>query len=123
MILSAGWTRRLIPHLACLILTFGSSPFSPPGEGDARASGGYAPHVPGEILIKFRQSAGPWENANARAAVGGARLKRFRSGAEHWILGAGLGTEEAIARLRDDPAADYGEPNYLLHAHVPPNRP
>src|SRR3989442_12900739 len=96
--------------LACaaflLLLFAGPLRARPPG-GGGHGAPAYAPHVPGEILVKFRKTAGPSERVNARATVGGTRLREFRSGAEHWKTGPGVSTEEAIARLHGNPHVEY----------------
>jgi len=85
-----------------------------PGEKDA---------VPGEVLIKFRPGLTKQAHGQVKAGVGARSRRRFASGAEHWILPAGLTTEAAIDRLRRDPGVEYVEPNYIVHALRVPDDP
>jgi len=79
--------------------------------------------VPEEVIIRFKDQAGPSERASARAQVSSRIVRRFRSGAEHWELGKGVTTEEAIARLRKNPHVRYVEPNYIRRIDALPNDP
>jgi subtilisin family serine protease len=82
-----------------------------------------APHVPGEILIKFRPGALATERAGVRANLGASTRRRFRSGAEHWKLPPGLSTEKALERLARNPFVQYAEPNYIVQAERLPDDP
>jgi len=110
--------RRWVPALrwpAILVFWFAASlslAASPPRLPD---------HVPGEILIRLRPTAGPADRAAVRARVAAGRTGRFRSGAERWRLGNGRTVEEAIARLRGHPLVVYVEPNYIVSAAVRPD--
>ncbi len=117
--------RRLLILLASAVaaaalgLVPASVPPSPPGGGPSR----YRPHLPGEILLKFKKQARPADRAAVRAKVAARRLRRFRSGAEHWKLGSGLTAEKAIALLERHPHLEYVEPNYILSADLIPDDP
>ncbi len=80
-------------------------------------------YVEGDLLVKFRASAPGSERSRARADLGAARLHHFRSQAEHWRLGPGVTTEEAVARLRQNPHVEYAEPDYILQAAAFPDDP
>lgn len=97
----------------------GSSPGN--GGGNGGHGSGYAPYVPGEVLIKFKDAAGPNERANLRAQLNAQKVRGFRSGAEQWRLGAGQDTERAIAQHRGNPHVQYVEPNYLIQMDAVPN--
>ncbi|MBI4231006.1 MAG: choice-of-anchor D domain-containing protein [Planctomycetes bacterium] len=117
------FARLTILALAiCLFLGGGGVPVSPPAvtPGGPSTPGD---HKPGEVLIKFRPSAGAAERDDVRSGLGASRARRFRSGAEHWKLGAGLSTEEAIARLRAHPRVEYAEPNSIVRADLLPDDP
>lgn len=101
----------------------GTLPASPPAPGGGSGRPLYAPHVPGEVLIRFMETVSPAERADVRARLGAEPVRRFRSGAERWRLGHGVGTEEAIARFRGHPRVRYIEPNYVVHADVLPDDP
>ena len=109
--------------LASWILSgpLGSSPGN--GGGNGGRGSGYAPYVPGEVLIKFKDSAGPNERANIRAQLNAQKVHGFRSGAEHWRLGHGRDTEQTIAQYRGNPHVAYVEPNYLISIETAPNDP
>ncbi len=81
----------------------------------------YASHVPGEVLVRFKDSAGASERAQARTGRAASRLRQFRNGGEHWRLGPGETTEQAIAALRENPNVKYAEPNYIVHSDTAPN--
>src|SRR5438093_680226 len=100
--------RKFPGVLLALAAGFAASSSAPTPAIDPAASGEGATeiasaHVPGEILVKFRERAVMADHARARAGVAARLLKTFRSGAEHWQTGGGMTTEEAIARLLGDP--------------------
>ncbi len=109
--------------LACLAIVGTWAGSSGRGSSSGHGPALYAPHVPGEVLIKLKGTAGPNEHANVRAQVAAQKVRAFRSGAEHWKLGAGRTVEQAIALLRGNPHVDYVEPNYLVQAELAPNDP
>ena len=130
-------SRRLRAQGIILIITAALSALpagggSPqPGEKGAGppAGGGAAPpkqerrYVEGDVLVKFRASAAQSERGRARAELGARSLGQFRSRAEHWRLGAGRTTEQALERLRRDPNVEYAEPDYILEAALAPADP
>ena len=101
-------------------LLLSGSPFMP---AMAAPPPGQEGHVPGEILIKFKPNTHASERGQARAGVAAERRHQFRSGAEHWHLGPGVTTEQAIERLRHNPHVQYVEPNYLVHSFRAPDDP
>ncbi|MBI3449035.1 MAG: S8 family serine peptidase, partial [Acidobacteria bacterium] len=88
--------------------------------GGQGAGPGYAPD---EILVKFHRNVKAADRDHVRNQVGGVTRGRFRSGAEHWKLGKGLTTDQALARLRSHPFVEYAEPNYVLSISTAPNDP
>ena len=104
--------------LATLLTLATGMLLSAPGGGH----GGPA-FVQDEILIKFKPSAKGADKATARADVAGAKVRAFKSGAEHWKVGHGLGVEKAIEKLKRNPYVAYAEPNYEIRAEVVPNDP
>ncbi len=86
-----------------------------------KPNGPSAAYVPGELIVKFKPQAEGRHKASARADVAGELHRTFRSKAEHWRLGPGVDTEQAIARLKANPEVEYAEPNYILTADVIPN--
>ncbi|HET6372607.1 MAG TPA: choice-of-anchor D domain-containing protein [Candidatus Polarisedimenticolia bacterium] len=95
-----------------------AAPATPPAPAPAPGA-----HVPGEILIKFKPGASANQRGQSRAEFGAIRQSTFRSGAEHWRLGPGVTTEQAIARLRNHPFVQYVEPNYTQQALAVPTDP
>ncbi len=81
------------------------------------------PHVPGEVIIKFREGASRLARDRVFLELGAepiARLKSIR--ADRGKL-TELSVAEAIARVANHPAIEYIEPNYLLHAATTPSDP
>ncbi|HEU5181952.1 MAG TPA: choice-of-anchor D domain-containing protein [Candidatus Polarisedimenticolia bacterium] len=97
------------------------APAAPPASGKGAA--GLAPHVPGELLVKFTRSTGPNEQATVRAQVAAQRVRSFKTGAEHWKLGKGVSAEAALQKLHGNPHLLYAEPNYLVGIDLVPNDP
>ncbi|MDX1389810.1 MAG: hypothetical protein R3344_11510, partial [Acidobacteriota bacterium] len=95
------------------LLADDAEPLLPPGE----------PYVPGEVLIKFREDADRRQVDHLRSGLGARRLRGFRGGGEHLVLGAGRTTESAIRQLRRHPLVVYAEPNYIVTADVLPDDP
>lgn len=90
---------------------------------DASPGGGAPAYVPGELLMKFDPGVQPLDRLSVRTALGATTLNTFASHAEHWRLGPGVSVDDALARLRRNPAVAYAEPNYLLGLDVTPNDP
>ncbi|HKQ98885.1 MAG TPA: S8 family serine peptidase, partial [Candidatus Polarisedimenticolia bacterium] len=107
----------LLASAALAFATLPALPAAPVGPALPGIGSGFAPagQVPGEIIVKFRPTATGPGRESARTLVHGLRRQQFRSGAELWSLQDGVGTEEALTRLRTDPHVQYAEPNYLLH--------
>ena len=81
------------------------------------------PHVPDEIIVKFRDGVPELNKIAARSRVAGTRLRAFRilQGLEHLRLQGGVSVAEAIERYRKDPDVLYAEPNYIVRATVTPD--
>jgi subtilisin family serine protease len=79
--------------------------------------------VPGEVLIKLKPGLAESRRLGVRSEVGARSRRKFRSGAEHWILGPGTTTAQAIEQLRRLPDVEYVEPNYIVHALGAPDDP
>ncbi len=74
-------------------------------------------YVEGEVLVRFRRGADRPAQERAAARVQGEIVKRD-PGLDYAKLEllAGTTVEEAVARLDDDPAVVWAEPNYLREA-------
>ena len=81
------------------------------------------PHVPDEVIVKFRDGVPEINKIAARSRVAGTRLRAFRilQGLEHLRLQGGVSVAEAIERYRKDPDVLYAEPNYIVRATVTPD--
>ncbi|HKY33809.1 MAG TPA: S8 family serine peptidase [Candidatus Polarisedimenticolia bacterium] len=94
------------------------------GAPSGAASGpALAPHVPGELIIKFKPAARGLERAGAMAQINASHVRTFRSGAEHWKLGPGVKVEQAMSRMSRNPNVEYVEPDYIRTVEVIPNDP
>ncbi|HXV76629.1 MAG TPA: S8 family serine peptidase, partial [Candidatus Polarisedimenticolaceae bacterium] len=79
--------------------------------------------VPGELLVRFKDAAAEGERTRVRSLVGGRRLRRLGRALEQLKLDDGRSTQQALERLRRDPAVEYAEPNYLYHVDNLPDDP
>src|SRR5262249_34139076 len=78
---------------------------------------------PGEVLVKFRAGAPAARVKSLTALVGGDVVRTFpKIGVQRLTITRGT-VEQAIATLKADPAVEFAEPNYILHALVTPNDP
>ena len=83
-----------------------------------------AQYVPGELIVKFHDSASQATVAAAHALAGGQTMKSFTAGVDrfhHLKLGKGENVEDALAKYRHSPAVEYAEPNYLRQVSAIPN--
>lgn len=79
-----------------------------------------AQYVPGEVIVKFLDSA----SKATVAAAGGQMIKSFAGGEErvqHVKLNKGETVEDALERYRHSPAIEYAEPNYIHQLAAIPN--
>lgn len=83
-------------------------------------------HVPGQVIVKFKERATQADKVAIRSDLQGHTLKVFpRIGAELLSV-EGLTVEEAVGRYKDHGKVEYIEPNYWVHAiqtSVLPNDP
>jgi subtilisin family serine protease len=79
-----------------------------------------AQYVPGEVIVKFLDSA----SKATVAAAGGQMIKSFAGGegrVQHLKLNKGETVEDALERYRHSPAVEYAEPNYIHQLAAIPN--
>jgi subtilisin family serine protease len=97
--------------LACPLAVAAASPGKP-------RAGSY---VPGELLVKYRESEG--ERVRARLqAKGMAKVKDLKQlRVQRYKLPASMTVEEGMALLAQDPSVEYVEPNYLRKALAAPD--
>jgi subtilisin family serine protease len=96
---------------------------APPSSTMGQAPPAEPPHVPGEILVRFREGASLSGTDLTVALMGGTRLNTFHSGVQHWRTGGRLTTQEALDRLRSDRLVVWAEPNYIVRADLAPDDP
>jgi subtilisin family serine protease len=85
-----------------------------------RAAG--SQYVPGEVLVKFRPTAGTQGRMASAAARGHAILANLdRPGWAQVRVGVGQTVEAALSSYRDDPGVEYVQPNYIYRAAAAPN--
>jgi subtilisin family serine protease len=95
-----------------------AAPSAPPAADSAAAS----QYVPGEVLVKFKPTAGTQERMAAMAARGHSVVASLNQpGWAQVKVGAGQTMETALTAYRDDPNVEYVQPNYLYHAAAMPN--
>ncbi len=76
-----------------------------------------AEYVRGEILVKFKDNATAATINNINSYMGVVRKKDFKKvGVQQIKLPDDMTVEEAIEYYRHDPAVEYAEPNYIVHA-------
>ena len=114
----------------------GVAPGSAPGRGGASGANSgrgaasdaappprLPPHVPNEVIVKFRDGVPEFNRTMARSRVSGSRLRVFRilAGLEHHRLPPNVSVDEAIAKYRQDPDVLYAEPNYIVRTTNTPD--
>ena len=102
--------RRAI--ILILSIVFLSSPVWAKGKQDK--------YVPGEVLIKYRDSASK-ENKSRSLMSAQAHREFKRSGIHHLKLRKGESVESAIDRYLADPDVEFVEPNYIRSINAVPN--
>jgi len=78
-----------------------------------------AEYVPGEILVKFRDTSPSRATSinSIHSYVGSFKKKAFsKLKIHHMQLPHGLSVEEAVQLYQQDPNVEYAEPNYIVHA-------
>jgi subtilisin family serine protease len=88
------------------------------------ASAPAADHVPGEVVVRFRDAAGPAARASVRRSyrVRSTRVLAY-SGLRVLRLARGASVRSAVARLEREPAVAYAQPNHYYKLAATPNDP
>ena len=115
---------KKLMKLTCIMLiisflapaALAQSPGPPPGQ-----QAELAPHVPGEVLVKFQ----PWVNsAQAEQHLAALNLQVKRQipalGVKLVKLPPGLSVEEALSRFSNRHGIQYVEPNYIYQITADP---
>ncbi len=104
--------------LAALLMIALMIPVTP-----APADQGGAPHVPGEIIIKYKPGTTEHDKDQLRSELHGHQMKawgRIRAEINHLD---DMTVEEAMSRLQGNPHVEYAEPNYIVSINEVPNDP
>jgi subtilisin family serine protease len=104
---------------------FGTSDFSGETQKEMCTSGGEKSgealcgnFMEGELLVKFKQGIDRKNKNNVHGKhLSKIKKKFFHNNIDHVNLAPGLGIQEAIGEYAADPAVEYAEPNYILHAN------
>ncbi len=82
-----------------------------------------ARYAPGEVLIKFKESATTTQRNGVLREMGATKIKEFEFiGASHHRLN-GMTVEEALSRFRGHPHIEFIEPNVYFEPAEIPNDP
>ena len=97
--------------LTLVALLLGASASTDPGNREA-----YPARRPGELIVKFRQSADGIERATILSELGAGPTRRLAGINARLTTISTMSVERAIERFRGHPAIEYIEPNYILRA-------
>jgi subtilisin family serine protease len=111
-----------VAALVCAALTLyaqvAAAPLAPRTFPGAAAS----QYVPGEVLVKFKPTAGTQGRMASAAARGHAVLANLDlPGWAQVRVGVGQTVETALSSYRDDPGVETVQPNYIYRAAAAPN--
>jgi subtilisin family serine protease len=106
-----------------LLAAYGGGAHGEQGRGKAATDRQLAPHVAGEVIVRFRDGVAESHKSSARSRVSAKQLRAFRilNGLEHHRLAPSVSVDEAIAKYREDPDVLYAEPNYIVRTTNTPN--
>lgn len=81
-------------------------------------------YVPGEIIVKFRESAGAAKISALLKSSGVTRLREIKKIGVHKLkVPDNMTVEALISKYRADPDVEYAEPNYIIKMTALPNDP
>ena len=115
-------TRVAIQQRILLLAVFLFSLFC---SGPDLSSAQTPPHVPGELLVRFREGTSPLGQASAHAAAQSTAVREFQivEGLQLVRFPDWMTIDEAIARYLNHLDVLYAEPNYIVRSLVEPNDP
>ena len=93
------------------------------GSGTATAQSAQRWTVPGEVLVRFRDSAPLAAIDAANVAVGAQVVTRFQSVRSLQLVRVPGSADEAIARYQASPDVLYAQPNFVYTTNLTPNDP
>jgi subtilisin family serine protease len=84
------------------------------------------PHRADELLVKYREGASLSQRDVVRRGLGAQALETVRGGKKDgqlvlYRLPSGVGVGAAVRALRDDPAVEYAEPNWIYRHNATSN--
>jgi subtilisin family serine protease len=83
---------------------------------------GMAGYVPGEVLVKFKDTSDASSIKKLHAPIGASGKREFKRIKVHHVkLPEEVSVEQAIQYYRQDPNVEYAEPNYIVHATATPD--
>jgi subtilisin family serine protease len=84
----------------------------------------YAEYVPGEILVKYKDSTDGIGLSGIHSYIGAVKKKEFgKIRIQRLQLPDYMSVEDAIAYYEQDPNVEYAEPNYVVRIAATPNDP
>src|SRR5690349_7561055 len=118
--LRSNLIAALIGIASTLYAQVASAPVLAPAPGAWSES----PYVPGEVLVKFKPTAGAQERVASVAAQGHTLIANLsQPGWSQVKLVAGQTVESALVAYKNDPTVEFAQPNYIYHATLFPNDP
>ncbi|RME36676.1 MAG: hypothetical protein D6794_08160 [Deltaproteobacteria bacterium] len=87
-------------------------------------AGGLPEYAPGEVLVKFNQSATSAQIRQLNSTIGATTIKTFRGLNIHHIrLPNGYTVKQALNYFKSSGIVQYAEPNYYRYLNAVPNDP
>ncbi|RJQ21071.1 MAG: hypothetical protein C4560_04350 [Nitrospiraceae bacterium] len=81
-----------------------------------------AEHVPGEVLVKFKEGSASAAINHLHKEIGSVKKRDFKNvRLQHVKLSNNVNVEEAVEYYRKDPDVEYAEPNYIVRSFVSPD--
>ncbi|HJT23580.1 MAG TPA: S8 family serine peptidase, partial [bacterium] len=86
-----------------------------PSLAQAASIGSQAPYVAGEVLVELKPNISPADKNRVATALGKSHSLHFRQDILQVKITNGLTVEQAVSKMKMDPAVLVAEPNYLSH--------
>ena len=80
-------------------------------------------YAPDRVIVKFKPTVGVSKSNAVLRDLQASSLHRFKLTNAELLQIHGISVEEAVARYQNDPAIEYIEPDYEVHALLTPNDP
>ncbi|HUK87980.1 MAG TPA: S8 family serine peptidase, partial [Terriglobales bacterium] len=121
-----GRIAILIAVLTAGALAAPAQTLAPPAQSPSFRAPSGPKYAPDRLLVKFRAKSTPSAMAAAHAAAGATVAQTYRAVPNLQLvqLPAGVSVAEALQQYRSNPAVQYAEPDYIVHAlETVPNDP